>query len=432
MTLSLINRNPEGSEVGVAADTDIFLELITTGDPIDNAATQVFINGTLAYDGGAFQVGFSGTSSVPFTDIRRIIVDPDAAFSSEEAVTIRVVSATTPATATIDESYIFTVEDITAPTVASALGLDTDKVLVTFSEEMRAVSAANSDDILNPANYTFLSQPGIDVPAVEVVAVSGVVRTGNLEVEVETDIELSPGVTYLVSVGAVEDLNGNKVAVPFNSALFVAFLPPVPAGRRFEIFKLYPKMNRREDITNTLLRFSRCLQDVLLLLLNDIDKWPDILDPDIAPEEFVDAMLCDMGNPFTFDLSLADKRRLLRVLVDIYKEKGLAVGMENAVRFLLGIDIVVEPCTVDGWELGEDELGETTILGPGIIALLYAFQIDSPVVFTTSQRDQVIKIATFMKPVNTHLKQIIEPTGAVIINHWELGFSELGEDTLLH
>lgn len=437
MTIHLINRDPEPNESGVPVDSRVFLELITDGDSIDNSKTSVWVNDVLAYTAGVIQPAFDGTGaawSVPATNILRIDLRPLVTFSSEEEVTVRVVSQTTPtpSTATIDQSYSFQVEDVTAPRISSVVALSPMVLRVTFNEVMRATSASGSSDALNPSNYVFTALPDDGVPAVSVVAQSVLGQDGDTSFDVTTDIELSPGIAYSLDASGVADVSGNPVAAPFATLTFVAFNPPAPPDRDFDVLDLYPGMNLREDVTETLTRFGRCLQDVLTLLLYDIDRWPTILDPDIAPEAFVDAMLADLGNPFAFELSLNQKRKLVRILVAIYQRKGLGEGIEDVVRFFLGKVVSVVPCEADGWELGVSELGETTILGPGALATIYSFQVDAAEALTDDERTQIEKIAVFMKPVNMHLKQITEPTGSVTIDHWELGLSELGETTLLH
>jgi phage tail-like protein len=68
--------------------------------------------------------------------------------------------------------------------------------------------------------------------------------------------------------------------------------------------------NRRDDHTGDLFRFIACLQEVTGLLLANVDRWPDIFDPERAPEAFVDLILRDLGNPFPFELDAMGKRRL--------------------------------------------------------------------------------------------------------------------------
>ena len=89
-----------------------------------------------------------------------------------------------------------------------------------------------------------------------------------------------------------------------------------------------------------------------------LEKAEHDLGADLAAERFLDLMLQDLGNPFPFDLSAADKRRLLNVLVAIYREKGTAVGIKNVIRFFLGLEVDIITYTGEGLVLGESLLGE--------------------------------------------------------------------------
>lgn len=123
--------------------------------------------------------------------------------------------------------------------------------------------------------------------------------------------------------------------------------------------------NRRDDHTGDLFRFIACLQEVTDLLLADVDRWPDIFDLERAPEAFVDLILRDLGNPFPFELDAMGKRRLASVLVRDVPAKGTAKGIQNAIRFFLGIDIsAITPFNADTLYLGESLLGVDWVLGP--------------------------------------------------------------------
>jgi phage tail-like protein len=263
------------------------------------------------------------------------------------------------------------------------------------------------------------------------VGVVGVEPVTNASVDLLTDIELTPGASYRVTVVGVVDLFGNVVLAPDNGADFVGFQPPRPARRRLELYQLLPMLNRREDQTGDLRRFLLCLQEVTELLLADVDRFTDILDPDIAGEPFVDLMLADLGNPFPFDLSLADKRRLLNVLVAVYREKGTGVGIKNAIRFFLGLEVDIESYAGEGLILGESLLGEDWILGASGAFSAFAFDIIAPRALTAEERLRVRIIVDYMKPAHTHFR-IVEPVIPEIIDHLELGISELGETWLLH
>lgn len=427
MTLQLINRSPEPGEENALLSSNIELDIandLATG--VDLATTQVYVDGVLAFDAGTFQTGFTGTDSAhsaPFTDIRRIVIDPNSDFISEAEVTVRVVS-TDGAAASLDSTYSFFIEDLTAPQVSNALGTSLDTVQVTFNEGMDAVSATV------PGSYTLapLSAPAVPASVVSVAA------TGAPEVYILTmDRNLSHGITYQLTVSGPEDDSGNAVAIPFDTASFVAFTPQIPAGRFFDLWSgMIPRKNRQEDATGDLRKLISVWQEVIDQSLFAIDAWTDILDPDIAPEPFVDAMLCDLGNPFDFVLSLTDKRRLVRVLVDIYKEKGIARGIINAIRFFMGIEVTITPAVLDGGALGVSLLGIDWELGPGDVVILYTFDLNAPEALTDEQRDRIISIVDYMKPAHTHLGSIIEPETPIVIDHWQLSLSELSIETVLH
>lgn len=223
--------------------------------------------------------------------------------------------------------------------------------------------------------------------------------------------------------------------MPNNEADFIGYACPRPDEREFDLWNFVPPMlKQQDDAVGDLRLWISCLQEVCDLLLCNLDRYTEIIDPDIAPEPFVDAMLQDLGNPFTFALSLVDKRLLVQTLVKIYHSKGTGVGIENAIKFLLDLEVDVVPLNSPSeiWELGIDELGIDTYLGMSEAYLLYSFKIVSPIALTETQRKRIRDIANYMKPAHTHLIEIEEPEMPVVIDDWELGLSELGEKTLLH
>lgn len=534
--LFLTGRYPEPGDLAIphTAPTPTVRVVVASndGNSVDLSSTQIYVRGVLAYDGGGggFQAGFAGTVTQPFgAGVTDALFDIDLAaqaFVSEEVVDVRVVSATT-GVATIDETYAFTLADIAAPEIAEVAAVEKSFVRVTFNEAVLQGDGTATNDALNPANYTFDRQtaPAANVEAVAVTAISAT------EVEVETDIELTFNASYLLTVTGVEDLAGNVVMVPTNSATFTGFVPVIPAGRRFDLYQMLPAVNRREDETQDLQKFMSVLQESFDLWLCLIDRFTDIIDIDIAPEFYVDLILCDLGNPFRFTLDLIDKRRLARVLVDIYRQKGTCQGIVNAVRFFLGVEIDCDAFNLgDYWIIGESELGIGSVLGPSSQALLYSFQLISaefqtttvmvndttdgdytitlnsedytfpasgntaqeirdglldelsetnapeliglitatadgttdiiltgligtafnisvssptaggltfntttlPTLFTDEQVAIIKEIADYMKPAHTHCVRVVQPEPPDLIDHWEIGVSLLGINTLLH
>ena len=195
---------------------------------------------------------------------------------------------------------------------------------------------------------------------------------------------------------------------------------------------MLPKHNRREDATGDLRRFIACLQEVTDLLLSDVDRFADLFDLERAPAPFLDLILADLGNPFPFDLDDLAKRKLAASLVRMYRQKGTAAGIVNAVRFFLGIEVTVDAYHLGTLVLGESELDVDWILGASDQWSLYTFDLVVTRALAKKERAMIRQIATWMMPAHAHLQFIREPGLPVFIDHWELGLSELAESTILH
>lgn len=155
----------------------------------------------------------------------------------------------------------------------------------------------------------------------------------------------------------VADIAGN----PVTSAVvaFGGFVPASTIGRVFQLWQHISPLHKDTD-DGSLENFVGIVQEATDMLLASIDRWTDILDPDIAPERYLDLILRDLGNPFTdFHLSVVDKRRLANLLVQIYKQKGTGPGIKNVIRFFLGIDVEITTLADDDalWVLGHSALG---------------------------------------------------------------------------
>ena len=181
------------------------------------------------------------------------------------------------------------------------------------------------------------------------------------------DWEMTPGCRYQITAGPnTEDDVGNLIDTVYNTVFFTGFVPEVPEGRAFSHWKhMVPLKNRLEDATRDLERFSNCIEEVLGWMLYYVDRFTDQFDPDKATPEQIDAMLYDMGNPFSawteLELTDIEKKKLLRILIDIYKSKGTAWGIEQTVFFLLGEIVHCVEYLAGGWVLGVDELGSGAI-----------------------------------------------------------------------
>jgi len=343
-TALLVNRIPEPDEVGYPVDWDISLDIVSgTGTAIVVGQISVYVGGDLAYDGAGtgFQTGFTGVNSAvsnPDVATTRIVIDPNSDLDPSTDYDVRVVIGS-PA---IDETYTFTTVDTVAPEITTVLAVSKKAILVIFNEAMKMVSATASDDALNPSNWTIDRNPPENTPAVNVV-VESVEAYSSTVVVLYTDIELTFGIEYLLTLENAEDVNDNVInPATATDVAFDAYSPDYPDGRRFFLWDMIPEFNRAEDDTGDLARTLAVFQEVVNVLLSEMDDFPLILDPDTAPEPFLDAMLQDLGNPFSFvSLSVNDKRKLIQTLVPIYKLKGTEPGIVNTIQFLLGVTVTL-------------------------------------------------------------------------------------------
>lgn len=421
--LVVLNRDPAPGEVGVPTTSTVALEIAALGGHIiDSAELRVFVGGVLALDGASAapqQVGFDGPRSRLDADAHeaRVVLDPAVPLASEERVEVRVVARSTTGHL-LEETYAFVVEDRTAPRLLAAVATGPTTVRLGFDEAVRVSDGVRVD------------LRAIDGPAV-VPAVLAVHGDGTT-VLVELDTPMSPRRSYAVSVAAVTDLFGNPVAPPFDRVSLTGWTPLSPSGRRFDLWSMLPKHNRRRDERHELERFVRCLQEIVEVLLAQIDRMPDGWSVEHASPEVLRAILADLGSPIALDLGEHERRRLAASLVDMYRLKGTAKGIKNAVRFFLALEIDIAPYTSTALVLGESELGVDWELGPSDRYARYAFDVRVPRALSPRERRLVRELVEYLKPAHTHFVQLLEPEVPIEPDHWELDLSELDHTTILH
>ncbi len=405
----------------------------TGGVGVNTVEALVYVDGVLVYDNGSWLASWTGTINSPYAFAERWTCTAPTGFDSLSVKTVRVKAKTSDGGGTIDVTYSFTTEDIVGPTVLAVEVPDHLTLRVTFSEAVYQGDPAVFYSALNPANYELAAQTSPAAP----VVVESVEAIDSATVELSLDQELTPLATYRLSFLSIMDEHLNHMGFPGYFDVAVPALD-VDSRRKFDLWWFLPELNRREDDpknggTGELRKFVSCLSEVVSILLHDVDHWTDILDPDIAPEAHLDAMLVDLGNPFDFDLEEIDKRRLLRVLVQVYREKGTIPGIVNVVRFFLGLTITIRNSIGhDKWVLGTSALGVDMVLGPSRGWDRRGFHIVSPIALTAEQRARVLALATYMKPAGTHILGLLEPEVPPAYDPLELGRSALGVDWILH
>lgn len=423
----IANRNPQPGEVQIPPTSKIEFDYFGTDEiTITVNEVPVFQQNAVPQQ---WQNGWQGTNNVlPGNVGVRYILQSPTPFANNSRVFVRVF-----AVGLLIGFWEFDVYDTMPPLIRSVVAINKDQLRVTFSEPVTMVSPDVDGDALNPRTYTVehVSRPAAipDVVLVEPVSSSVVLLT--------TKFELSFGAHYMLVVAGITDEFGNVFKPPQNVFEFYGWLPPFPNGRRWVLHDFVPRMSLIEDKSDSLKLFLGVLQDTNNLLLYSIDQWADSLDPDTAPMDAIDAMLVDLGNPFTFEMSDVQKRKLVKTLVLMYQLKGTAPGIERVVRFFLGIEVSIETFVGRGWRLGYHQLSRRgqpasnpAIIGPHRRAL-YSFRVLTSRILTDIQRAIITAIAQYMRCAHEHLvgirdgSPVLPPGKYWIIGKTRIGFSRI-------
>ena len=211
-----------------------------------------------------------------------------------------------------------------------------------------------------------------------------------------------PNGNYTLTTTAPIYANANPDPLPTGSTKAVV-ANGQPSGRVVALDEMIASMHWSRDDSGDLARFIKnILQPILDELLVYIDRWTDIIDPDLAPETFLDDMLTDLGNPF---LTVVQKRALVQTLIPIYRQTGTAAGIENVIRFFLGINATVYPVHKSSWKLGTDKLGTETVLSSANV--IYTFDIILPAPASAFEEKAITWIANRMKVSHEHFRRIV-------------------------
>lgn len=432
-------RSPEPGETGVPATEVISVGAMNVYPVLGVSSLDVYVNGALianVNDAGVQSIASGWSYSFAQIDVPNgtqplvRLQPPGGLFAPLEVVTVRAVASGSNGTTTdtTDVTWTYKVADTLGPEIEQALAIAMTEVSLHFDEPVLQVDEAGALDATNPANYVIDLLDGAPAVTPSVLSVS-VVDPAN--VVLQLDKIMTRNATYRVTA-LVADLVGNAATAPNNAAVFTGYAEPWPAGRKLDFFSMLPQDIRLEDATGDLWKFCACIQEVIEVLLALADRWLDILDPDIAPEPWVDAMLADLGNPFPFTLTLLEKRKLVQLLLAIYKSKGTGPGIVDAVRLFLEIEVTINVYAWSPYPIGVAVVGQTFILGSNDQADLYTFQIIVPQFLSDEQRARIDAIADYMKVGHEH-HVIVEPTPpGGPVSHWQLGYSRLGTESLLH
>ena len=110
-------------------------------------------------------------------------------------------------------------------------------------------------------------------------------------------------------------------------------------------------------------KYLEILQYGLQKMHTDISGLKDVKNYEKAIEQYLDMMLIEEGFIVGITLTLARKRKLIKILRELYSKSGLNSGLILAAQEIMGLTIEIHDMVEDGFELDNNSLGENTILG---------------------------------------------------------------------
>jgi len=442
----LLNETPEDGYPWADLSPWITCEVHhTTGISLPDLV--LVVDGETAYSGGV-QPGWEALETT-LADGYRIQLRAAAPFLSGQEVLVQAEVVPLGAGDTLATSWEFRILDADPPAIVEVVGHDLRSVEVALTRAVVADDPTAGNDALNPDNWTLEPVPVLQddryIPA-HPVTVTEVVQITPARFMLTTarGDYMTPDGTYTVKGANVEDLT-YPAPNEIDDTDGVDFQVP---GRDPHWNLWYAAMreeDRRKDAqSGDLRKMIGICQDVADLTLGMVDRFYFLNDPALAPEEWLDELLGDMGNPFADLVTDVGKKRVLALLLlQFYQLQGTAEGIEAVVRFVFDLDPVTVipfwPTTMILGQVGGDagegdgsELGEDWVLGPSGAWALYSFNLEVPRQLTVDEKRQIRQVVNWMKQEREHFMDFVEPEVPEDVDHWELGLSDLDVNTDLH
>lgn len=171
--------------------------------------------------------------------------------------------------------------------------------------------------------------------------------------------------------------------------------------------------DENDDTTD---KFVEIFHGVFCQWMSDIRGLNNIYDLDETDERFVDMIIRNLGFDLNVSLTLQKKRKLAKIIVQAYKQKGTCLGIENTIRQFVGVDAICFPFT-EGWVLDVSELSDTTYLNPAPDNArgFYTFDVIVSDILSSEQRRIILDLIELIKPAHSHFRTLIEQGDDVFI-----------------
>lgn len=164
------------------------------------------------------------------------------------------------------------------------------------------------------------------------------------------------------------EFKGNGVATPVLKGLKVYF-------PRITYLQYLPAVYQADPASKDFLeRFLSIFETVSLSIEHKIDRFSQYLDPDGVPEDFLSWLSAWVDLLFDPSWSEVSRRRLLRYVPELYRQRGTSAGLKKLLELALGLEIkILEHFQMRRWLFlsSQSSLGEFSQLwGNSIVSRL--------------------------------------------------------------
>jgi phage tail-like protein len=193
--------------------------------------------------------------------------------------------------------------------------------------------------------------------------------------------------------------------------------------------QLLPPHYARRDASGVWTRVLAAIGAVLDGMAADVEAFATLQDYLACEARYLPylaqklAWALDTGSP------AALQRKMVGLLVPMYRERGTTKGIIDLLNLLLGIEVTIDEPWADGWRLGTAELGNDALLSPAVpdlpytSPLPYTFYVRFPCALTSAERAAARVLIDFAKRAETHA-MLVEPPAEP--TPWVLGRTRIG------
>ena len=120
---------------------------------------------------------------------------------------------------------------------------------------------------------------------------------------------------------------------------------PHPLGERL------PSMYLEDSLVQ---RLTAALDEVLAPIFSSLDNLGAYLDPDLAPDDFLQWLGGWVGMALDESWPVERRRAVLAQAVDLYRVRGTVLGLEAHLRLLTGAEVEIQETGGTAWSTSAD------------------------------------------------------------------------------